>query len=79
MQERRFEEAEALLDRAAESDPRHGAVLLARGDLALARGRPDDAIDLYERAATADPHRFAGLARARIERVRSLRPSTDSP
>ena len=70
LRERRFGEAEALLDRAAEIDPRHGAVLLARGDLALVQGRPADALTLYREAATNDPHRFAGLARARIERVR---------
>jgi tetratricopeptide (TPR) repeat protein len=69
----RADEAEALLDLAAESDPRHGAVLLARGDLALVRGRPAEAIARYEEAAEADPYRFAGLARARIDRLEDHR------
>jgi choline-sulfatase len=69
----RADEAEALLDLAAETDPRHGAVLLARGDLALVRGRPEEALARYQEAADADPYRFAGLARARIERLRRPR------
>lgn len=72
LQQGRFEEAEALLDRAAELEPGHGAVPLARGDLRLAQRRPEEALELYRQAAEVDSHRFAGLARARIERVEEL-------
>jgi len=69
MQQRRFDEALALLDAAAELDPLHGAVPLARGDLQMIQGHPTHARELYEEAARVDPYRFAGLSRARIERL----------
>ncbi len=79
LQQGRFDEAEALLDRAAEIDPRHGAISIGRGDLALVQGRPEDALALYRQAAENDRHRFAGLAEARIERVRAARSNDGSP
>lgn len=72
MQQGRLEEAGALLDQAEGLEPGHGAVPLARGDLALVRGRPREAVASYRRAAEVDPYRFRGLAEARIERVRRL-------
>jgi len=72
MQQGRFQDAEALLDAAAELDPGHGAVPLARGDLRLAEGRPDEARALYRKAAEIDPVRFAGLSKARLERLERL-------
>jgi len=69
MQQRRFDEAVALLDVAAELDPLHGAVPLARGDLQMIQGHPTRARELYEEAARVDPYRFAGLSRVRIERL----------
>jgi arylsulfatase A-like enzyme len=72
MQQGRLDEAEALLDQAAALDPHHGAIPLARGDLMLLRGRPREALTLYEEARELDPYRFEGLARARIARVEEL-------
>jgi arylsulfatase A-like enzyme len=72
MQQGRLDEAEALLDQAAALDPHHGAVPLARGDLMLLRGRPREALTLYQEARELDPYRFEGLARARIARVEEL-------
>ena len=72
MQQGRLGEAEALLDGAAELDPLHGAVPLARGDLWLVQGRVEEAVEMYEEARRVDPVRSAGLAAARIERVRGL-------
>ncbi len=72
MQQRRFDEAEALLDQAAALEPGHGAVLVARGDLHLLQGRPDRALAFYRQALEADPYRTAGVARARIARVQAL-------
>jgi len=69
MQQGRFDEAVALLDAAAELDPLHGAVALARGDLQMIQGHPTRARALYEEAARVDPYRFAGPSRARIERL----------
>lgn len=59
-------EAEALLGQAESLDPRHGAVWIARGDLALKRGRKEDARAAYEKARALDPYRASGIAAARI-------------
>jgi tetratricopeptide (TPR) repeat protein len=72
MQQRRFDEAEALLDQAAALEPGHGAVLVARGDLHLLQGHADEALALYRRALESDPYRIAGVARARIARMQAL-------
>ncbi|HUP42509.1 MAG TPA: sulfatase-like hydrolase/transferase [Thermoanaerobaculia bacterium] len=69
MQQGRFDEAALLLDQAADLDPRHGAVALARGDLRLFQGQPEEALALYREAWEMDPYRFEGLARARIARL----------
>ncbi len=72
MQDRRVDEAEALLDQAAALEPGDGAVLVARGDLRLLEGDPEAALASYRQAIEADPYRIAGVARARIERVRAM-------
>jgi choline-sulfatase len=59
-------EAEALLAQAESLDPKHGAVWIARGDLALKRGRKEDARAAYEKARALDPYRATGVAVARI-------------
>ncbi len=60
-------EAERLLAQAESLDPRHGAVWIARGDLALKRGNKEDARAAYEKARSVDPYRAAGIAAARIQ------------
>jgi tetratricopeptide (TPR) repeat protein len=72
MQQGRLGEASDLLDAAAELDPDHGAVPLARGDLFLVQGRPDRARASYEEARQIDPTRFSGLSAARVERLDRL-------
>jgi choline-sulfatase len=60
-------EAERLLAQAESLDPRHGAVWIARGDLALKRGNREEARAAYEKAGSVDPYRASGIAAARIE------------
>jgi choline-sulfatase len=59
-------EAERLLAQAESLDPKHGAVWIARGDLALKRGNREDARAAYEKARSVDPYRASGIAAARI-------------
>jgi arylsulfatase A-like enzyme/predicted negative regulator of RcsB-dependent stress response len=59
-------EAERLLAQAESLDPRHGAVWIARGDLARKRGNKEDARAAYEKARTVDPYRAGGIAAARL-------------
>ncbi len=62
----RTDEASGLLDEAADLDPRHGGVLIARGDLLLRLGRPAEAKAVWEEARAIDPYRAAGTAAARL-------------
>jgi choline-sulfatase len=63
----RSAEAERLLAQAESLDPKHGAVWIARGDLALRRGNKEDARAAYEKARSIDPYRASGVAAARIQ------------
>ncbi|MCU0303462.1 MAG: sulfatase-like hydrolase/transferase [Thermoanaerobaculales bacterium] len=63
----RLGEAAELLDEAAALEPEHGGILIARGDLLLRLGRPDEARRAWERASTLDPYRAAGTAAARLQ------------
>jgi Flp pilus assembly protein TadD len=65
----RFAEATTLLDQAETLEPRHGGVLIARGDLLARTGKPSEARAAYERAARIDPYRAAGAAAARLEKL----------
>jgi tetratricopeptide (TPR) repeat protein len=66
----RLEEAGRLLDEAERLDPRHGGVLIARGDLLARQGRKEEARASYERARQVDPYRAAVLAEARLAHLR---------
>lgn len=69
LQDGRDEETAGFLGEAEKLDPRHGAVFIARGDLALQRGRSGEAEAAYRRAIEVDPYRSAGMARARLEAI----------
>jgi tetratricopeptide (TPR) repeat protein len=63
--------AEALLQKAAEADPKLDAAYLQLGNLHLARGAFQGAVDAYQRAITANPsgseaHYRLGLAYKRL-------------
>jgi arylsulfatase A-like enzyme len=77
--DRRFDEAEELLDEAQSLEPDHGGVEIARGDLAAIRGDVAAARRHYERAATSDPRRAAGAARARLARLSAPAPAPAAP
>ncbi|MBV8652487.1 MAG: PEP-CTERM system TPR-repeat protein PrsT, partial [Alphaproteobacteria bacterium] len=53
--ERRFDEARGVYDRILQQQPNSVPLLMARADLELADKKPDAAINLLERARTADP------------------------
>lgn len=66
-------EAETRLAEAEKLDPRHGGVFIARGDLWVRRGRPDQAAEQYRKALELDPYRSAGMAKARLESLAKAR------
>lgn len=68
----RLGQARDLLDRAETLDPVHGGIYLAKGDLYARLGRPEEAIEAYERARQVDPYRATTEAEARIARIREL-------
>jgi choline-sulfatase len=67
-----FDDANGLLDRAEQLDPQHGGVLIARGDISVARGNLEQGLDLYSRAAKLDPFRAGGAASSRIKKLQAV-------
>jgi tetratricopeptide (TPR) repeat protein len=67
--QKRYDEAEKLLDEVVATDPGFGAAYVARGDLRAFEGRFDEARRLYEQAITVDPYRTPGVVRARMAEV----------
>ena len=65
----RIEEAQPLLDLAAQRDPGHGGVLVVRGDLAVVAGDVAAARGYYEQALALDEARVGRQARGRLSRL----------
>ncbi len=66
----RYDEAELLIDKAAALEPNHGGVYIATGDLLAFRGRFEDALASYAKAAEVDPYRAMGMAQQRTQEIR---------
>jgi arylsulfatase A-like enzyme len=62
----RYAEASALLDQAADLDPDHGGIYIARADILAFQGRFAEALTLYEKAVEVDPYRAVGIVRTRM-------------
>ncbi len=65
----RWDAARAHLDQAAQLDPHHGGVAIARGDLLAATGDVDGADASYALAARIDPTRATHVAATRRARL----------
>ncbi|TDR44891.1 arylsulfatase A-like enzyme [Tahibacter aquaticus] len=61
-----FDTAATLLQQAEQSEPQHGGIAIARGDIALREGDVEAARREYERAAQIDPARTGDIARQRL-------------
>ena len=61
-----FDTAATLLQQAEQSEPRHGGIAIARGDIALREGDIEAARREYQRAAQIDPARTGDIARLRL-------------
>ena len=71
--QRRLEEVEPLVERALAVDPEFGTALVVRGDVAVLRGRYDEAAEQYRRAEEVDPYRSAPLAASRRDWLAQMR------
>lgn len=69
-QQRRFDEMEAALRRAAALEPDNGLVHLTRGDRYVLEGRLPEAIAEYERALALDEPRTGAVVRPQLQRLR---------
>jgi choline-sulfatase len=67
IKQKRYADAQPVLDQAAALDPYHGGVWIARGDSESFQGRYREAIAAYRKAEEVDPYRLALAARARIQ------------
>jgi arylsulfatase A-like enzyme/predicted negative regulator of RcsB-dependent stress response len=72
MADGRYGEADELLDQAAELEPDHGGVYIARGDLSAWQGRFEEALASYAQARRVDPYRVTGMSYQREKRIREL-------
>lgn len=68
--EKRYDEAERVIDLYETIAPRDGRVPLLRGDILDRRGETEAAIVQYRRAIELDEVRTGRMARGRIERIR---------
>jgi arylsulfatase A-like enzyme len=64
--QQRLDEVGPLLDRALAIDPDFGTAIVVRGDLAVLRGRYDEAAEQYRLAQEVDPYRAGPLCASRF-------------
>ena len=62
----RPDEALELVDKALGQHPRHGELVVAKGQCVLAKGRRDEARELFRRALEVDPVRAARMTREQL-------------
>jgi Flp pilus assembly protein TadD len=67
---KRYDEAEAFLQKALSLDPQHGRTLISLGYLEDVHGRQDEALRYYELAKRVDPVRATAAADKHIADVR---------
>jgi len=67
IKDKRFEEADQLLQQAVILDPKHGAAFIAHGDFARAHGRLHEARMSYMYAMQVDPYRSEVAVKSRLE------------
>lgn len=72
MAQGRNAEAEQLLDQAAQLEPKHGGVFIARGDLLMIQGRFQEALAAFTEAERVDPYRASGMAQGRLKIAREV-------
>ena len=66
-----FDEAVTLLDEALKLDPKHGASLIAKGDIRAMQGDYEGALRFYDQARREDPTRAAQIAQQRIAQTQA--------
>ena len=71
--ERRLDEVDPLVSQALGIDPDFGTAIVVRGDLAVLRGRYDEAAEQYRRAQKVDPYRAGPLCVSRFTWLESMR------
>ena len=72
----RVDEAMAVLERALEQHPRHGELLVVKGQAVLAEGRREQARALFRRALEVDPVRAARMASEQLSALGAETPAS---